>query len=67
MSDSVTNNNYVGNTKVSVMIKKNLCQQMHIKRDISIWNLKIMLKVFKRIPGIRGRSKQVLTICLLSA
>ena len=36
MSDSVTNNNYVGNTKVSVMIKKNLCQQMHIKRDISI-------------------------------
>jgi len=35
MSDSVTNYNYVGNTKVSVSIKKNLCQQMHIKRDIS--------------------------------
>ena len=35
MSDSFTNYNYVGNTKVSVSIKKNLCQQMHIKRDIS--------------------------------
>jgi len=30
MSDSFTNYNYVGNTKVSVSIKKNLCQQMHI-------------------------------------
>jgi len=35
MSDSFTNYNYVGNTKVSVSIKKNVCQQMHIKRDIS--------------------------------
>ena len=35
MSDSFTNYNYVGITKVSVSIKKNLCQQMHIKRDIS--------------------------------
>jgi len=31
MSDSFTYYNYVGNTKVSVSIKK----QMHIKRDIS--------------------------------
>ena len=35
MSDSFTNYNYVGNTKVSVSIKRNLCQQMYIKRDIS--------------------------------
>jgi len=35
VSGSFTNYNYVGNTKVSVSIKKNLCQQMHIKRDIS--------------------------------
>ena len=35
LSDSFTNYNYVGNTKVSVSIKKNLSQQMHIKRDIS--------------------------------
>ena len=35
MSDSVTNYNYTGGTKISVSIKKNLCQQMHIKRDIS--------------------------------
>jgi len=35
LSDSFTNYNYVGNTKVSVSIKKNLGQQMHIKRDIS--------------------------------
>ena len=35
LSDSFTNYNYVGNTKVSVSIKKILCQQMHIKRDIS--------------------------------
>jgi len=40
---------------------------MHIKRDISIWNIKIILNVLNRIPGFRGRSKQVLTICLLSA
>ena len=44
MSDSFTNYNYVGNTKVSVSIK-NLCQQMHIKRDISNWNIKIILSV----------------------
>ena len=35
MSDSVTNYNYVGDTKISVSIKKTLCQQMHIKRGIS--------------------------------
>ena len=35
MSDSFTNYNYVGNTKVSVSIKKHLCQQKHIKRDFS--------------------------------
>jgi len=35
LSDSFTNYNYVGNTKVSVSIKKNLSQQMHIKRYIS--------------------------------
>ena len=34
MSDSFTNYNYVGNTKVSVSIKKNLCQQMHIKQGL---------------------------------
>jgi len=39
MSDSVTNYNYVGDTKVSVSIK------MHIKWDISIWNIKIILSV----------------------
>ena len=34
LSDAFTNYNNVGNTKVSVSIKKT-CQQMHIKRDIS--------------------------------
>jgi len=32
---------------------------MHIKRDISIWNLEIILNVLNRIPGFRGRSKRV--------
>ena len=35
LSDSFNNYNNVGNTKVRVSIKKNLCQQMHIERDIS--------------------------------
>jgi len=39
---------------------------MHIKRDISIWNLKTILNVLFRIPGFIDRSKRVLTICLLS-
>jgi len=44
MSDSVTNYNYVGDTKMSVSIKKKyLWKQMHIKRDISNWNIKIIL------------------------
>jgi len=51
MFDSVTNYNYVGDTKVSVSIKK-LCQQMHIKRDISIWNIKIILSI---LIVVRGR------------
>jgi len=32
-------------TQKSVYGLKNLCQQMHIKRDISIWNIKILLSV----------------------
>jgi len=40
---------------------------MHIKRDISIRNLKTILNFLLRIPGFSGRSKRVLTICLLSA
>ena len=36
---------------------------MHIKRYISIWNLKTILNVLFRIPGFSGRSKRVLTIC----
>ena len=63
MSDSFTNYNYVGNTKVSVSIKKNLCQQVHIKRDISNWNIKIILSV---LVGA-GNPELLSTICLLSA
>ena len=63
MSDSFTNYNYVGNTKVSVSIKKNLCQQMHIKRDISNRNIKI---IFSVLIGA-GNPKLLSTICLLSA
>jgi len=42
---------------------KKICQQMHIKRDISDWNIKIILSVLigagnPELPG---------TICLLSA
>jgi len=62
MSDSFTNYNYVGNTKVSVSIKK-LCQQMHIKRDISNWNIKIILSV---LIGA-GNPELLSTIYLLSA
>jgi len=40
---------------------------MHIKRYISIWNLKTILNVLDRKSGFGGRSKQLLTICLLSA
>jgi len=40
---------------------------MHIKRDISIWNLKTIHSVLFRIPGFIGRFKRVLTIWLLSA
>ena len=63
MSDSFTNYNYVGNTKVSVSMKKNLCQQMHIKRDISNWNIKVILSV---LIGA-GNPELLSTICLLSA
>ena len=63
LSDSFTNYNYVGNTKVSVSIKKNLSQQMHIKRDISNWNINIILRVL--IEG--GNPELLSTICLLSA
>jgi len=52
MSDSVTNYNYVGDTKINVSIKKNECPQMHIKRDISNWNIKIILGV---LIVVRGR------------
>jgi len=34
--DPVNIYSYVEDTKVSVSIKKNKCQQMHIERDISI-------------------------------
>jgi len=51
MSDSVTNYNYVGDTKISVSIKKNYCQQMHIKRAISNWNIKIILSVLIVVSG----------------
>ena len=40
---------------------------MHIKRDISIWNLKRILNVLFRMPGFSDRSKRVLAICVLSA
>jgi len=40
---------------------------MHIKRDISIWNLKTRLSVLSQVAGFSGRSKRVLMICLLSA
>jgi len=40
---------------------------MHIKRDISTWNFKMILNVLIRMPGSSGRSKWVLTIFLLSA
>jgi len=40
---------------------------MHIKRDISIWKLKPILNILNRKPGFSGRSKRLLTICLLSA
>jgi len=52
MSDSVSNYNYVWDTKISVSIKIVLCQQMHIKRDISNWNIKIVLSV---LIVVRGR------------
>ena len=40
---------------------------MHIKRDISICNLKMILNVLFRRPGFSGRSQRLLTHCLLSA
>jgi len=40
---------------------------MHIKRDISIWNIKTILNVLNWKPGFSGRSKRLLTICPLSA
>jgi len=40
---------------------------MHIKLDISVWNLKTIINVLLRIPGFSGRSKRVLTHCLLIA
>ena len=46
MSDYVTNYNYVGDTKISVSIKK-LMPTNAIKRDISNWNIKIILNSSK--------------------
>jgi len=34
---------------------------MHIKRDISISNLKMILNVLNRKPGFSGRSKRLLS------
>ena len=64
MSDSSTNYNYEGNTKVSVSIKKK-CQQMHIKRDISNWNTCIKITLSVLIGA--GNPELLSTICLLSA
>ena len=61
MSDSFTTYNYVGITKMYPL--KNVCQQMHIKRDISNWNIKIILSV---LIGA-GNPELLSTICLLSA
>ena len=57
MSDSFTNYNHVGNTKLYPL--KKLSQQMHIKRDISNWNIKITIGA--------GNPDLLSTICLLSA
>ena len=62
MSDSFTNYNHVGNTKVRESIK-NLFQQMHIMWNISNWNIKIILNV---LIGA-GNPELLSTICLLSA
>jgi len=40
---------------------------MHIKRDVSVWNVKTILNVSNRKNGFSGRSKRLLTISLLSA
>jgi len=34
---------------------------MHIKRDITIWNLKMILNFLNRKPGFSGWSKRMLT------
>jgi len=63
MSDSVTNYNYVGNSKVSVSIKKTNANKCTFKQDISNWNIKIILSV---LIGA-GNPELLSTICLLSA
>ena len=65
MSDSFTYYNYVGNTKVSVSIKKNYANKctLQCKQDISNWNIKIILSVL-----IGACYPELLsTICLMSA
>jgi len=62
MSDSFTNYNHVGNTKVRESIK-NLFQQMHIMWNISNWNIKIILNVLIET----GNPELLSTTCLLSA
>ena len=62
MSDSFTNYNYVEKHKSKCMDLKNLCQQMHIKRDISNWNIKIILS---DLIGA-GNPELLSTICMLS-
>ena len=62
MSDSVANYNYVGNTKVTVSIKKTNANKC-IKLDISNWNIKIILSV---LIGA-GNPELLSTISLLSA
>jgi len=62
MSDSFTNYNYVGNTKVSVSFKKTYANKC-TKLDMSKWNIKIILSV---LIGA-GNPELLSTICLLSA
>jgi len=63
MSDSVTNYNYVGNTKVSVSIKKTNANKCTLSEIFLTKNIKIILSV---LIGA-GNPELLSTICLLSA
>jgi len=62
MSDSFTNYNYVGNTKVSVSIKKTYANKCTLSK-IFLTEIKIILSV---LIGA-GNPELLSTICLLSA